>query len=181
MMSYIESTPEISQRALSSHLGVAIGLVNTYLKCAMQKGWIKIQHIPAKRYAYYLTPKGFIEKTKLTGQYLTSSFLFFRDAQNQLMDIYETCMQKGWHHVLLVGTGELAEVALLVARKASITVMVVEVADFFVSPDFDCVIITDTTVPQKTFEYLSEKLPEDKILSPLLLHISRPKLLRREA
>lgn len=173
MISQIEITPEISQRALSIQLGVAIGLVNSYLRRCIQKGWIKIQHIPAKRYAYYLTPQGFIEKTKLTGQYLASSFHFFRDAQNQISDLYDYCVARRWHQVLLVGKGELAEVALLVAKKTALTLLLLETTDFSVSPNFDCVIVTDTTAPQEIFEQLVAKIPEDKILTPALLHVSR--------
>jgi len=184
MISQIEITPEISQRALSAQLGVAIGLVNSYLKRCIQKGWIKIQHIPAKRYAYYLTPQGFIEKTKLTGQYLASSFHFFKDAQNQLSELYEQCVVRGWHHVLLVGKGELAEIALLVAKKTTLTILLLETTDFVmdatVFQDFDCVVVTDTCAPQQTFESLAAKMPESKILTPLLLHVSRTHRLQEQ-
>src|SRR5476649_323180 len=91
MLSSIENEPEISQRALSSKLGVAIGMVNAYMKRCTQKGLIKVQNIPSKRYAYYLTPTGFLEKTKLTVEFLKSSFSFLREAQNQLLDLFEHC------------------------------------------------------------------------------------------
>ncbi len=175
IMSQIENTPEISQRALSSQLGIAIGLVNNYLKRCVQKGWIKIQHVPTRRYAYYMTPRGFIEKAKLSVQYLSSSFIFFRDAQNQLIELYEQCARQGWHRIILIGVGDLSEVALLVTKKmtGTATVVVVPVENFEMPPHFDCVIITDMCSPQKTFESLLKKIPAEKILTPSLLHISR--------
>ena len=39
---------------------------------------------PARRYAYYLTPQGFAEKSRLTVQYLSSPFSFFRLAKSGL-------------------------------------------------------------------------------------------------
>ena len=70
----------VSQRHLARHLGVALGLANSYLKRCIRKGFIKITEAPANRYLYYLTPKGFTEKSRLTAKYLSSSFSFYRKA-----------------------------------------------------------------------------------------------------
>src|SRR3972149_9861076 len=55
-----------SQRRLASELGIALGLVNAYLKRCIKKGLVKVSEAPARRYAYYLTPQGFAEKSRLT-------------------------------------------------------------------------------------------------------------------
>ena len=59
-----------SQRRIAEELGIALGLVNAYLKRCIKKGYVKVSEAPARRYAYYLTPKGFAEKSRLTVQYL---------------------------------------------------------------------------------------------------------------
>lgn len=66
-----------SQRHLASELGIALGLANAYLKRCIGKGLVKVRQAPARRYAYYLTPQGFAEKSRLTVEYLSSSFGFF--------------------------------------------------------------------------------------------------------
>ncbi len=177
MMSRIENNPNLSQRALSSHLGIAIGLVNTYLKRCIHKGWIKVQNIPTRRYAYYLTPGGFIEKTRLAVEYLTSSFSFFREAQEQFMHLFQRCERNGWSHIALIGKGELAEIASQVVRNSALRI---ESAFFLesgkISLDLDsvhAVVITDVVAPQETFEKLLEMIPGDRILTPDLLHVSR--------
>ena len=53
-----------SQRRLASELGIALGLVNAYLKRCIRKGLVKMRDAPARRYAYYLTPRGFAEKSR---------------------------------------------------------------------------------------------------------------------
>mgnify|MGYP000247562055 FL=1 len=63
-----------SQRKISRQLGISAGLANSYIKRCLKKGWIELQAVPKKRYIYYLAPKGFIEKSKLTAEYLSSSF-----------------------------------------------------------------------------------------------------------
>ena len=55
--------------------------VNAYLKRCVKKGLVKVSGAPARRYAYYLTPQGFAEKSRLTVEYLSSSFSFFRQAR----------------------------------------------------------------------------------------------------
>jgi DNA-binding MarR family transcriptional regulator len=59
-----------SQRRLAAELGIALGLVNAYLKRCIKKGLVKVSAAPARRYAYYLTPHGFAEKSRLTVEYL---------------------------------------------------------------------------------------------------------------
>ena len=59
---------DLSQRHLAHHMGVALGLANSYLKRCVRKGLIKITEVPANRYLYYLTPKGFTEKSRLTAK-----------------------------------------------------------------------------------------------------------------
>src|SRR5689334_4018081 len=83
MLTAVEGNSGVTQRTLARELGIALGLTNTYIKRCVNKGLIKVTHIPAKRYAYYLTPKGFSEKSRLTAQYLTHSFNFFRIARAQ--------------------------------------------------------------------------------------------------
>jgi len=70
LLESVERGGEQSQRRLASELGVALGLVNAYLKRCINKGLVKVSEAPARRYAYYLTPHGFTEKSRLTVEYL---------------------------------------------------------------------------------------------------------------
>ena len=161
---------------------------NAYLKRCAKKGFIKIQQVPRNRYAYYLTPKGFAEKSRLTGEYLSISFNFFRAARNQCTELFEQCAKSGRHRVALAGIGDLAEIATLCARDHNIDVIgIIETSDF-VGPEFaglkvirtledvekiDVVIITDMKEPQKVFETLSKSFVHEQLLFPKFLHISR--------
>ena len=59
-----------SQRDLATDLGISLGKLNYCLKALQEKGLVKIQNFkknPKKiNYMYILTPKGIIEKTNLT-------------------------------------------------------------------------------------------------------------------
>ena len=116
LLSVVEENSAVTQRSVAQDLGIALGLANAYLKRCVKKGLIKVKQIPPNRYAYYLTPKGFSEKTRLTGEYLTSSFTFFRRARGQCEAIFDSVPEKEWRRVALAGKGDLAEIATLCAR-----------------------------------------------------------------
>src|SRR6267142_1362184 len=71
LLASVEHDGERSQRHIAAELGIALGLVNAYLKRCVKKGLVKVHDVPARRYAYYLTPRGFAEKSRLTVHYLT--------------------------------------------------------------------------------------------------------------
>src|SRR5262245_49009810 len=111
LLDAVEQDGAQSQRLLASELGIALGLVNAYLKRCIKKGLVKVRSAPTRRYAYYLTPRGFSEKSRLTVEYLSSSFEFFRHARSDCTLIFEQAKANGLNRVALVGRSDLAEIA----------------------------------------------------------------------
>lgn len=111
LLEAIEARSDVTQRHLADRLGVALGLANSYLRRCVRKGLIKIHQAPANRYLYYLTPKGFAEKSRLTAQYLSASFGFYRKASESMIAALTACDELGRRRVLLAGASELAEIA----------------------------------------------------------------------
>src|SRR5438105_15459112 len=81
VLDVVERDPSVTQRSVARELGIALGLANAYLKRCVRKGLIKVSQVPRRRYAYFLTPQGFAEKSRLTATYLAHSFSFFRRAR----------------------------------------------------------------------------------------------------
>ena len=50
LLDEISKNHELTQRDLSRKLGVALGLINSYLKNLVSKGYITVSTIPRKRY-----------------------------------------------------------------------------------------------------------------------------------
>lgn len=113
----------VSQRRLAQRMGVALGLANSYLKRCIRKGFIKISEAPANRYLYYLTPKGFAEKSRLTAKYLASSLAFYRKASESCARCFQMCQANGWRRVVLCGVSDLAEIATLRALESGIEIL----------------------------------------------------------
>jgi len=190
LLTAVEADESTSQRRLAGQLGVALGLTNAYLKRCIVKGWVKVREVPARRCLYYLTPQGFAEKTRLTREYLESSFQFFRVARQECTDAFAVCQAQGWRRVVLLGAGDLAEVAVIAAQEAEVElVAVVDPArnrDRFAglpllrnlppADSFDAVLVTDVNDPQACFERAVRLLPAQRVLTPLLLHVSRGRI-----
>lgn len=116
----IDERSDVTQRHLARRAGVALGLANSYLKRCMRKGLVKMHQAPANRYLYYLTPKGFAEKSRLTAEYLSHSFTFYRRASQSCVEAFDRCRHKGWDRIVLCGASDLAEIAALRALEQGI-------------------------------------------------------------
>ena len=194
LLNAVEENSALTQRSVASDLGIALGLANAYLKRCVRKGLIKVSTAPANRYAYYLTPKGFSEKSRLTARYLSISFNFFRSAREQCSVTFGECADQGWRTVLLAGAGDMSEIATLCAADLGLELVGIfdpdsEATEMAGLPVFgrmedagryDAVVITDLREPQKMFDRLVKSVSSERVLAPRMLNVSRirPKLAR---
>src|SRR3981189_3504309 len=125
LLNSVEHDGDKSQRHIAAELGIALGLVNAYLKRCVKKGLVKVQDAPARRYAYYLTPHGFAEKSRLTVQYLSDSFSFFRLAKGDCARVFDAAKACGFSRLVLAGKSDLAEIAILCAVEAAVTIVAI--------------------------------------------------------
>src|SRR5437868_9167637 len=195
VLTSIERDSAITQRKLAGELGIALGLANAYLRRCVRKGLVKMRQVPLNRYAYYLTPQGFAEKSRLTAEYLAVSFDFFRRARSDCAELLQECAARGWTRVALCGAGDLAEVAVLSAGESEIAVVCVIdaaraggrcvsvpiVCDLTAAQPqgaFGGVILTDPQAPEHRFDELIANGPVYGlsavcVVAPNLLGISR--------
>lgn len=185
LLDAVHQHSDVSQRSLARHMGVALGLANSYLKRCIRKGLIKISAAPANRYLYYLTPKGFSEKSRLTAMYLSNSFDFYRRAGESCIKTFNECEARGWRSVVLWGASDLAEIAALRALESNITIAGI------VDPDselkkligrqiwqtlkqaepFDGCVLTDLQSPADRYRQLVPQVGGDRILVPDILRL----------
>ncbi len=115
----------LTQRDLSSRLGIALGLVNSYIKNLVKKGYITVKAIPTKRYAYYLTPKGFTEKTRLTYDLLHDYTRVYREARKNLRTLFYDLQKNGMKRIVFAGADEVAEIAYISLKETSLELVAV--------------------------------------------------------
>jgi DNA-binding MarR family transcriptional regulator len=188
MLETLEARSTVTQRMLARELGIAVGLVNAYMKRCLRKGYLKATKVPARRYAYYLTPKGFAEKSRLAANFFVSGFQFFRTARNQCTELFYELASRGKKRILLCGAGDMCEVAILSATEFDIELVAVFAPEFQGDTHCGCkvvrnideaghvdmAVITDMLQPQQTYDRLIEVLPADRIVAPSMLRIRHP-------
>jgi DNA-binding MarR family transcriptional regulator len=120
LLDEISKGEDLSQRDLSKRLNIALGLVNSYIKNLISKGYITIKNIPSKRYTYYLTPKGFAEKSRLTYDLLYDYTRIFREARRDFRGLFNALVDDGIKKVVFAGADEVAEIAYLSLQEVDI-------------------------------------------------------------
>jgi hypothetical protein len=175
-----------SQRRLASELGIALGLVNAYLKRCINKGLVKVGEAPAKRYAYYLTPGGFAEKSRLTIEYLSYSFSLFRRAKTDCMAVLKAARADGIRRIAILGMSDLAEIAAICALDCGITIVAVvdgqsELSSFVGVPvkagfdeiggEVDAIFVTDMKDTSATIEAVTSRFGAERVLVPAMLDV----------
>jgi DNA-binding MarR family transcriptional regulator len=114
-----------SQRDLARELNISLGLVNSFIKRLLKKGYFKARHIPKNRIRYYLTPKGASEKTRLTYLYIQHSYNFYKDARQKLRDLYTELESQNVSRIVFYGASDLAEIAYLSMQETNIELVAV--------------------------------------------------------
>lgn len=120
LLDEISKNHELTQRDMSRKLGVALGLINSYLKNLAAKGYITVSTIPRKRYAYYLTPHGLSEKTRLTYQHLQNFTSLYRVARKDFHSLFNKLRHSNVKRVAFCGVDEVTEIAYLSLKEAEL-------------------------------------------------------------
>jgi predicted transcriptional regulator len=173
-----------SQRRLATELGIALGLVNAYIKRCVKKGLLKVRYTPKGRYAYYLTPRGFSEKSRLTLNFLTRSFSFFRQARADCARTFELIRAQGFRRVVLAGRSDFAEIATICSLESDIRIVAVVDGQFGgstflnipvvstfeqVRVPFDAIVVTDLLNARAAAAAAAAVLHADRVFVPRLL------------
>ena len=120
ILSELAENDSVTQRDISKRLGIALGLVNSYIKNLIKKGFITVKSIPPKRYVYYLTPKGFTEKTRLSYHLLSDYTRIYREARENFKKLFSELQADGAKRIVFAGADEVAEIAYITLQEAGI-------------------------------------------------------------
>jgi DNA-binding MarR family transcriptional regulator len=120
ILSELSDNGSTTQRNLSSRLGIALGLVNSYIKNLVARGYVKVKSIPPRRYGYYLTPKGFAEKTRLTYHLFQNYTRIYCQARSSLKNLFSELQSSGVKKIVFAGADEVAEIAYLTLQETEL-------------------------------------------------------------
>lgn len=96
-----------SQRDLSQHMDLSLGMTNMLLRRLVSKGYIRIRQLNKRKAAYLLTPKGFAEKMRKSVKYTLKTIhsigLINKEVKKIILDIYA----KGERNFFILGSSDL--------------------------------------------------------------------------
>ena len=114
-----------SQRDLAGELNISLGLVNSFIKRLVKKGFVKIRTIPKNRLKYILTPRGAAEKSRLTYLYIQHSYNFYKEARQKLRNLCLELENQGINRIVFYGAGDLAEIAYISLQETAIQLIAI--------------------------------------------------------
>ena len=125
LLAEVADEQPVSQRELAKRLGIALGLVNSYLKNFVAKGFIRIKNYPQNRYAYLLTPNGMAEKARLAYQHVNYFTSLYTVTRQDYLLLFHELAERGVSQVTFCGVDEVAEIAWLSLQEAGLTLAAV--------------------------------------------------------
>ena len=106
----VESSPNVNQRQLAQELEVSLGLTNTYFQTVLKKGWVRAKQVKPRRWLYFITPQGALEKSRLSLSYMHRTLNSFRELKSKGDEHLRLLSNKGVRGIHLCGDNDLTEV-----------------------------------------------------------------------
>jgi EPS-associated MarR family transcriptional regulator len=96
----IDKSPEMTQRELSSRLGISLGKVNFLINTLIGKGFVKVENFrkssSKSAYVYYLTPTGMEEKTRTTYLFLKKKIREYERLATEIQQLRKEVQESGF-------------------------------------------------------------------------------------
>jgi len=111
LLQELEKNPIVSQRELSNKFGIALGVTNACLKRMVRRGWIRISSLNHHKIGYFLTPKGFTEKAKLTLHLISWTVKHYSSLKDIIGERLLEMQNRGVERIVFYGVSDEMEIA----------------------------------------------------------------------
>ena len=113
LLQELEKNPIVSQRELSNKFGIALGVTNACIKRMAKRGLIRLKGLPPRRIAYYLTPKGFAEKSKLMLHFFSYNIQHYAEMKKMISKKLLEMQEDGIRRIAFYGVSDEMEIAYI--------------------------------------------------------------------
>ena len=120
LLQELEKNPVVSQRELSHKFGIALGVTNACLKRMARRGWIRIMSLDHRKIGYYLTPKGFAEKAKLSLHLISWTVQHYSALKGIIEKILLEMENAGVARVVFYGVSDEMEIAYITLQGVNL-------------------------------------------------------------
>ncbi len=171
LLEELEKNPIVSQRQLSHKFGIALGVTNACLKRMARKGLIRIRDLNPRKIGYHLTPKGFVEKTRLTIHLISFRVQHYSELKKVIANRLLEMQRDGRQRVVFYGVSDEMEVAFVTLQGVNLKLVGIVEDDEKLKPQIifgyelepvsrvqelksDCILITSLSENEKKKETL---------------------------
>ncbi len=95
----LKDNPEMTQRELSSRLGLSLGKTNFLMRAVVNRGLVKVQNFKNSQnknaYLYYLTPSGMEEKARTTYFFLKRKMREYEQLEEEIRQLRKEAVDIG--------------------------------------------------------------------------------------
>jgi DNA-binding MarR family transcriptional regulator len=171
LLEELERNPIVSQRELSHKFGIALGVTNACLRRMARKGLIRIRGLNHRKIGYYLTPKGFAEKAKLTLHLISYIVQHYSELKKIISQRLLEMQHNGLQRIVFYGVSDEMEVAYVTLQGVNLKLVGIVEDDEKVKPQFifgyelepvsrinelrpDCVLVTSLVESEEKKEKL---------------------------
>jgi DNA-binding MarR family transcriptional regulator len=120
LLQELEKNPVVSQRELSHKFGIALGVTNACLKRMAKRGWIRITSLDHRKIGYYLTPKGFAEKAKLSLRLISWTVQHYAALKDIIGKKFLEMQNDGIERVVFYGVSDEMEIAYITLQGVNL-------------------------------------------------------------
>jgi DNA-binding PadR family transcriptional regulator len=120
LLEELEKNPISSQRELSHKFNIALGVTNACLKRMARKGWIRIRDLNPRKIGYYLTPKGVLEKARLTLNLISFRVQHYAELKKIIGNRLLEMQNKGLKRLVFYGISDEMEVAYITLQGVNL-------------------------------------------------------------
>ncbi|MBI5814227.1 MAG: hypothetical protein HZB29_01300 [Nitrospinae bacterium] len=129
ILGIIEEGKDVSEKKITVRTGLAAGLVHSFMRRVINKGYVKAKQVSPRRWLYYLTPEGFLEKGRLTLRYFSATLENYKTAQGMIRANLAECLESNMTRIVVAGYNDLAEIAVMNLLAMDNLTLVAVVAD----------------------------------------------------
>jgi DNA-binding MarR family transcriptional regulator len=120
LLEELEKNPIVSQRELSHKFGIALGVTNACLKRMARKGLIRIRGLNHRKIGYYLTPKGFAERAKLSFHLISYIVQHYSELKKIISQRFLEMQGDGLQRIVFYGVSDEMEVAYITLQGVNL-------------------------------------------------------------
>ncbi|MEX2143316.1 MAG: winged helix-turn-helix transcriptional regulator [Anaerolineales bacterium] len=121
LLEAISADESVTQAGLATHLGIAVGSVNWYIKRLISRGYLKATRMDRTRLRYNLTSEGAAAFARNAVQYMRDSLQVYRDLRHQAREMALQIQRKGIQDIYLEGNDEVMDILRLTCLELGIS------------------------------------------------------------